>query len=196
MNLISSDAAYSLYPIATFENRCTLGMPTSRGSPEAIQKYIKRGWRFYFIPAPNDVAYPSKPPFIPGQARWVADKYTWKIPLDQTGIKERIPLSRTSVPLTFDPVLLNGWKLRLPKGDGYECHYYPLSSTIFRYNYAIPDEHLCLEIRGWATVQGKYCHTQFSKEDWIWCVFLLRDRWILTRRTRFDADLPGFLTAK
>ena len=174
MNFISADAAYSLYPIATFENRTALGMPPSRISPEAIQKYLKRGWRVYFMPTPNDEAHPSKPPFLLSQARWVSDKYTWMLPLDQTGVKARPPLSRTSDPLTFDPVRFNGWRLRLCRGheqSGYECHFYPVSTTVFRYNYAIADEMLSLTIRDWANQQGRYSHTQIPKEDWVWCVF-------------------------
>ena len=176
MNIISSDAAYSLYPIATFENRSALGMPTSRSTPAAIQKYVKRGWRIYFIPTSSDLANPMEPPFLLGQVRWVSDKHTWTIPLDQTGVKPRPPLSQSSAPLTMDPVLLNGWKLKLLKGiavDGYECYYYPLSTTVFRYNYAIPDEFLCLEMRSWATLQGTHSHWQLAKEDWVWCVLSL-----------------------
>ena len=181
MNIISSDAAYSLYPTATFENRSALGMPTSRSTPAAIQKYVRRGWRIYFIPTSSDLANPMEPPFLLGQVRWVSDKHTWTIPLDQTGVKPRPPLSQSSAPLTMDPVLLNGWKLKLLKGiavDGYECYYYPLSTTVFRYNYAIPDEALCLTMRSWATQQGKHSHTQVPKEDWVWCVLsLARSLW-------------------
>jgi hypothetical protein len=174
MNFISSDAAYALYPVATFENRTALGMPSSRVSPVAIRKYLTRGWRVYFMPTSNDLAHPTTPPFLLNQVRWVADKHTWTLPLDQTGVKARPPLSRTSDPLTFDPVRFNGWQLKVCRGqdtNGYECHYYPVSTTVFRYNYAIPDEALSFTIRDWANHQGRYSHTQVPKEDWIWCVF-------------------------
>jgi hypothetical protein len=173
MNFISSDAAYSLYPIATFENRSALCMPNAHSSPEAIKKYVKRGWRIYFVLTPNDLADPMKPPFLLDQVRWVSDRHTWTLSLDQTGVKARPPLSRSSAPLMMDPVLLNGWKLKLLRGasiNGYECHYYPLSTTVFRYNYAIPDEALCLDMRYWATLQGQHSHRHLSKEDWVWCV--------------------------
>ncbi|KAF8431605.1 hypothetical protein L210DRAFT_3651003 [Boletus edulis BED1] len=178
MNFISSDAAYSLYPTATFENRASLGMPSSRSTPTAIEKYIKRGWRIYYIPTPNNLAF-----FIE-QARWVHDEHTWRLPLNQTGIEKRPPLSPTSAPLGFDPVLFNGWKLRIPERQetvgGYECYYYPVRTTLFRYNYAISEEDLSFAIREWAIQQGKYYHWQVSKEDWAW----------------FDADIPGFLQKK
>ncbi|KAF8555519.1 hypothetical protein OG21DRAFT_1378209, partial [Imleria badia] len=53
MNFILSDAAYSLYPIATFEERSSLGMPSLRWSLKVIQKYLKHGWRFYSMPLPT-----------------------------------------------------------------------------------------------------------------------------------------------
>lgn len=171
MNFISSDTAYSLYPIATFENRSSLGMPSSQSSPEAIRKYVRRGWRIYFTPPPSDVADPEASPFSLGYARWVTDAHTWIMPLDQTGVQARPPLSRTSAPLTCDPVRFNGWWVaQRPKMDVYECHYYPVHTTVFRYNYALPNEETSFAMRGWAHQQGKYSHGQVSKEDWIWCV--------------------------
>ncbi|KAF8555533.1 hypothetical protein OG21DRAFT_1521682 [Imleria badia] len=178
MNFISSDAAYSLYPISTFEERSSLGMPSSRRSPKVISKYLKRGCRFYFMPPPNH------PAFFLEQVRWVTDKHTWSLPLDQTGVKERPPLSRTSAPLTCDPALFNGWLFKFHKHEddegwetkGYVCDYYPLKTTLFRYNYAIPDEALQLAIRDWAHQQGQVCHREVPKEDWVW----------------FDADIPAF----
>ncbi|KAF8550212.1 hypothetical protein OG21DRAFT_1514328 [Imleria badia] len=178
MNFISSDAAYSLYPIATFEERSALGMPPSRRSPKAVEKYVRRGWRFYFMPPPNH------PAFFLEQVRWVTDKHTWSLQLDQTGVKERPPLSRTSAPLTCDPALFNGWLFKFHKHEddegwetkGYVCDYYPLKTTLFRYNYAITDEALQLAIRDWAHQQGQVCHREVPKEDWVW----------------FDADIPAF----
>ncbi|KAN0073809.1 hypothetical protein V8E55_012063 [Tylopilus felleus] len=168
MNLISSDAAYSLYPIATFENRSTLVLPSPRSSTAAMQKYAKRGWRVYYLPTPRDRA------FLLDQARWVSDKHTWRVPLDQTGVQERPPLSRSSAPLPYDPVLFNGWKFKPHKGEEecdfkvYRCHYYPLKSTLFRYNYALPDEGVQFTIRDWAQHQGNMTHLNISKEDWAW----------------------------
>ncbi|KAF8431606.1 hypothetical protein L210DRAFT_962180 [Boletus edulis BED1] len=179
MNFISSDAAYSLYPMATFEQRCTLGMPSLRSSVgffEAIEKYVKRGWRFYFVPTPNTMAHPERSPFFLEQARWVCDKHTWILPLNQTGVKQRPLLSPASPPLTCDPVLYNGWRFKRRGGDdgGYQCHYYPLRTTLFRYNYAIADEALAFTIRDWARQQGLFSHGRIPKEDWVW----------------FDGDFP------
>ena len=197
MNFISSDAAYSLYPVATFENRSSLGMPSARSAPKALQKYVRRGWRVYFIPTPNDLTFHLE------QARWVTDKHTWALPLDQTGIPPRPPLSPTSAALTCDPALFNGWLFRVPSKyagmdfKAYECHYYPLKTTLFRYNYAIPEERLQLYVRDWALQQGQLCHWQLAKEDWVWCVFLygFSACWIADAPflDRFDTDLPAFL---
>lgn len=171
MNFITSDAAYSLYPRATFEERSALGTPASRHAATALQKYVQRGWRIYFLPPPDVIANPAQSPFMLDQVRWVCDKHTWVVPLDQTGVKKRPPSSRTSAPLPCDPALFNGWRFTSDKTNGFDCHYYPVQSTVFRYNYAIPDEKLQLMIRGWVTQQGRYSHEQFSKEDWVWYVF-------------------------
>lgn len=157
-------------------------MPNSRNSPKAIEKYVRRGWRIYFVPTPDDLAHPMDPPFLLNKMRWVGDKHTWILPLDQTGVKERPPLSPASAPLKFDHVRCNGWNLKLSKGfaaNGYQCQSYPLQSTVFRYNYAIPDEELSLDIRAWAHLQGKFSHYQVPKDDWVWCVFFLeRSLWL------------------
>jgi len=183
MNFISSDAAYSLYPIATFEERSGMGMPSAGSSPSAIQKYTQRGWRTYFIPTPYHTEHPTEPPFFLDQARWVGDHHTWVMPLDQTGVKKRPPLSPASAPLTFDPVLCNGWKMsedtRNPS-NGCDTNYYPLRTTLFRYNYAIPVESLAFSIRTWATLQGKHAHSSVDKADWVW----------------FDGDVPFLLRKK
>ncbi|KIJ15742.1 hypothetical protein PAXINDRAFT_114105 [Paxillus involutus ATCC 200175] len=182
MNFITSDSAYSLYPRATFEDRCSLGMPNSRSLIEkVVQKYVRRGWRIYFMPTPFDSANPTKPPFMLDSARWVCDKHTWVLPLDMTGVKERLPLSPASAPLTCDPVRYNGWRLKPPELllKGYECSYSALQTTIFRYNYVIPDrdEELFRRLRIWANEQARLSHSQLSKADWVW----------------FDADIPSFL---
>lgn len=175
MNFITSEAAYSLYPIATFVARGSLGMPSARSSPNAVRKYVQRGWRLYYTPTPDDLAHPTEPPFLLDKTRWVGDKYTWVLPLDQKGIKERPPLSPTSVPLRFDHVRCNGWNLRVAKQSapyGYETHLHRLQTTIFRYNYGIPDQELWFSIRAWANEQAKFSHAQLDKKDWVWCVLL------------------------
>ncbi|KIJ64107.1 hypothetical protein HYDPIDRAFT_28996 [Hydnomerulius pinastri MD-312] len=179
MNFITFDAAHSLYPIATFEERRSLGMPNSRSTTEsALDKYIRRGWRIFFLPTPLDTTNPTKPPFMLNETRWVSDRYTWVMPLDMTGVRERPPPNPYSQALSADPVVYNGWKLKPPISfeQGYACSYHSLQTTIFRYNYVLPDEHLCLKMRAWANEQGKLSHRQFSKDNWVW----------------FDEVIPGF----
>lgn len=176
MNLITSEAAYALYPLATFVERKSLCMPPGRHSAGAIQKYVHRGWRVYFIPTPGDIS--GRAPFMLNVARWVGDADTWVLPLDQTGIPARPPLSKTSAPLTFDHVRCNGWRLKQVyegldnAGYYYKAHKHRLQTTVFRYNYGIPDEDLWIAIRGWANVQGRLCHGHLSKGDWVWYVCL------------------------
>ncbi|KAG9311289.1 hypothetical protein JVU11DRAFT_8377 [Chiua virens] len=142
MNLISSDAAYALYPMATLVERTGLGMPRGASAHEAIAKYIARGWRIYFSPRPSDLAYSSDPPFLLDQPRWVGDKHTFVIPFDQNGVQPRPTLSPGSEPLTFDPVRCYGWRLGSPfyvSQGNYACQTHTVHSTVFRYNYAFPD---------------------------------------------------------
>ena len=84
MNFITHEAAYSLYPLATFEKRCGLVFIDNRGSERALAKYAARGFKMLKI----DVNFrkcrrgPYTDPLCsPGLVidcrREVGDRFTW-----------------------------------------------------------------------------------------------------------------------
>ncbi|OAX33835.1 hypothetical protein K503DRAFT_804062 [Rhizopogon vinicolor AM-OR11-026] len=185
MNIITFDAAYSFYPVATFEQRITLLIPGSSSNRlDAVQKYVARGWRVYAAFRPVDIVHPSESPFIPNKTRWVGDHHCWSISLDTTGVNPRPTLSPSSERFSWDPSLHNGWTVKCAAGCITDIvsptiHAHPVMSTVFRYNYLFSDEKLARAVRDWTTLQGGLVHKALTKQDWIW----------------FDAEIPGFREA-
>jgi len=103
MNIIAFNAAYSLYPHTTFEERTALLMTddVSRAAT-AMAKYSIRGWTFTHHPIPNKSQH-----YHIGKMRSVNDSMTWRIPLSLDGIQTRGFLSPTSPPFTIDPIQPN-----------------------------------------------------------------------------------------
>ncbi|KAI0061371.1 hypothetical protein BV25DRAFT_782845 [Artomyces pyxidatus] len=108
MNAISSSAAYSLYPRATFESRCSLVCPTDGlDQGPALQKYARRGWDMV---SPSNTADPVEASFAAGP-RWIDDEMTWVIQLS--------PLNNPAVRADPDPVACTHWRLCYREtGDG------------------------------------------------------------------------------
>lgn len=140
MNLIAFDAAYSLYPRATFEERRTLNMPVlTPGEELARSKYVDRGWRLQDCLPPHDVRNP-KLPFYLGTLRTMGDKLSWVIPLDTTGVDMRLPITELSPVFRWDPVIQNSWRLAKNKKGKFTMVYRLAKSTILRYSYMIADD--------------------------------------------------------
>ncbi|KAG2123282.1 hypothetical protein DEU56DRAFT_830141 [Suillus clintonianus] len=181
MNIITFNAAYSFYPIATFEDRSAVKIPGSRHRPDVLAKYVKRGWRVYSVFRPKDIAQPYKSPFLPNVTRWVGDRHCWTIPLDTSGVGPRTASSPSSEQFSWDPSTQNGWIMKtMPaamKGLSVpDMDYNPITTTIFRYNYIVPSESLASTIRGWAFSQGKLNHEILTRHNWTWCVYRYPNR--------------------
>ncbi|KAJ3530464.1 hypothetical protein NM688_g7704 [Phlebia brevispora] len=81
LNVISHDMAYCLYPRATLEDRCSLLLrPDEILDPIVMNKYVNRGFQFAICAREEDAA------FLPGQLRWLGDKYCWRIPVNTSAI--------------------------------------------------------------------------------------------------------------
>jgi hypothetical protein len=79
MNFITYEAAYSLYPRATFEDFAAL--PFSRGrvnDGKVWEKYSRRGWTMI---QDTDTAFSCNNSFSIGRRRFVGDQCSWKLPL-------------------------------------------------------------------------------------------------------------------
>jgi hypothetical protein len=154
MNVISYNAAYSLYPRATFEERRTVSMSVSNDSEEdALGKYAIRGWKILYDIFPHEQKNP-KSSFYMFQTRWVDDKKSWVIPLDLTGVEMRPPLSETSDAFTWDPVIQNSWTLARDNSDVLLMTYHVAKSTVFRYNYLVADLLFVYDLLKFFTTQG------------------------------------------
>ncbi|KAG2067252.1 hypothetical protein BDR04DRAFT_1233498 [Suillus decipiens] len=181
MNIITFDAAYSFYPVATFEDRSALKIPGSKHRPNVLAKYIRRGWRVYSVFRPVDLTQPYKSPFLPNVPRWVGDCYCWTVPLDTSGVIPRTALSPSSERFSWDPSTQNGWTM-LDEPSTLDDLCVPemdtnlIATTVFRYNYLVPSKSLSMAICTWANSQGKLYHELVTRSNWTW----------------FDAEIPRF----
>ena len=113
MNVISCEAAYSLYPKATFEQRSSL-VTRSRdrftgNTEDALCKYDQRGFNTTF--QVNTALERRSPAFFNDKYRYIEDSHCWKISLDTKGITQRIHVTPGSQPFECDPVVASGWQL-------------------------------------------------------------------------------------
>lgn len=117
MNVISLEKAYSLYPKATFEERCSLICASDGPKQEpAMEKYEQRGWKM-IRDAPSDDLQ-SDFHFLCDSFRWMGDHHCWTIQLDVTGISDRLRPNAASPRLLHDPVAASSWMLDHNPDDG------------------------------------------------------------------------------
>ena len=159
MNFIAYDAAYSLYPRATFEDKVNLvfkhDTPNDR---RCIGKYTVRGWTPVINTSENEKPFNNL--FYVGQPRFVDDPRCWRLPLDTSGIQRRRRLSQTSEPFHWDPAVQNSWVLQIsPVTDYITPAFLVATSSVFRFKY------LC-GTRTAYDVLTMFGHTQ-SKIQWM-----------------------------
>ena len=119
MNIVTYNAAFSLYPYATFNRRESLTLDVTMHPAEARDKYAKRGWTMLENPSsaytPHASTFPSSPPypmwFAVGLNRGIGDRYSWVMHLDTTGVATPSSSSLLASNLGWDPVTTRGWKL-------------------------------------------------------------------------------------
>jgi hypothetical protein len=146
MNFIAFDAAYSIYPRATFEERRALSFASlSERDVRALGKYALRGWSILSNIWPHE-AQTSRASFYMDIPRRVRDGRSWVVPLNMKGVEPRPRPSPLSEPFPWDPVVHNSWTLVKPHSTSKMfMSYCILKPTIFRYAYLISDVEL---IRG------------------------------------------------
>ena len=154
MNCIAFDAAYSLYPQATFEERMSLCIASCNDRRAEFKKYRNRGWKLILITPPQEKKSRGAP-FHGDVIRWVHDRHSWVVPLDTSELQPRPRLSPTSEYFAWDPVIYNSWKLvewlrpemmgsfHMSSGApiGYRAH-----GSVMRYEYLVIDSELCQTI--------------------------------------------------
>jgi len=87
MNFITHDAAYSLYPKATFDKRYAFAFDwgSDEATERAYEKYTDRGWTFGHEFSYEDVKTYT-PLFGIEVTRYLDDKHTWILPINTDGI--------------------------------------------------------------------------------------------------------------
>ncbi|KAH7924257.1 hypothetical protein BV22DRAFT_1035321 [Leucogyrophana mollusca] len=167
MNVIAFDAAYSLYPKATFNERLALKTrePGEGEHALAMAKYTTRGWTLV------SKVKPTNKLFMPYSVRTVGDSSTWTIPLDVTGVQLRPALTPTSQVFTWDPVIHNSWELRYGRTKMH-AHYEPIVSTRFRYSYLATGEQLFRAMSRFLMDKAPL-FAPAEKENWAWWDFII-----------------------
>ncbi|RXW17415.1 hypothetical protein EST38_g8442 [Candolleomyces aberdarensis] len=146
MNFIAHDAAYSLYPKATFDKRIAIsfGWDSHEATKKALDKYSERGWSFV-----DDLSYQNvkavSPAIVPDVERYLDDRDTWILPLDTDGLG--VDADGSSAP-SRNPFHCNSWKLKrdfhgystqIELGITYEIYHAPKH---FEHAYLIADRGL------------------------------------------------------
>lgn len=192
MNFIAFDAAYSLYPVGTFEKRETLSVWRARPLHDLTVeiKYSERGFAWIStLPAGTS---PQNSPFYPFTDRTVGDRYTWKLPLDTRGVALRSQMNPSSSVFQCDPVIYNGWALeRVQYGMG--TVYKTIKSSVFRYNYTTTNYKLNFKLWLFAIEQGFLSrilleNNLLEKESWPWFDAELASYW-----ENFKHDFLSFI---
>lgn len=183
MNFLTWNAAYSLYPCATFEQRRALSLRS--GADErvaaAFAKYAARGYRIVPTVYPHEEGTSA---FSVGATRWPGDPRCWVLRLDTTGVTAPGALSPASgPPLTFDPVEQNTWTITHKKSasrnisrNSVRVYYTPVITPVFRYAYVIADIGHLEMINFFTDVQEKVerlkcpegSHPAHIWEHWSW----------------------------
>lgn len=171
MNVIAFDAAYSLYPHATFiERRMQIMKDLTEDEYRAITKYGRRGFRIqanYFWPHTSP---PSDPSLYLSAPRRVNDSHSWVLALPispgmQT--RETVQMTPTSPIMSEDPAVRNSWTLECSEsgrlsGDDLVVQYWKVKSTLLRYNYVVADKRYLKQLVKWFQTQG---HLEYLKLD-------------------------------
>jgi hypothetical protein len=200
MNFITHDAAYSLYPKATFDKRIAVsfGWNTHEATKKALDKYTERGWAFV-----EDYSYQGvkaiSPAIIPDVARYLDDKHTWILPLDVNGLD--VEAQDASEP-SRNPFHCNSWKLnrdytgfstQIELGISYDRIYY--APKHFEHAYLIADRGLGEAMDHLVDYLAEQNRTKNENKK---CVMLtLRgENWFTNRGSRFlDSYLPSLRDA-
>lgn len=182
MNLMTWNAAFSLYPHATFEQRralCVKPNLKARAKVAAV-KYTDRGWRI----VPNIFPHQDQSSaFFVGETRRVGDARCWTIRLDTAGVVPPSVLSPASgPPLSFNPVEENTWRLRGAYGNERSptnplvTLHTTVKFPVPRHAYLIADDHHVKAIREFCEPQyemarlicPKGCDNEHFQKYWTW----------------------------
>ena len=177
MNFITFNAAYSLYPKATFEHTVNLALRNDcYNDQRCLAKYARRGWRTIGNFWPQDDA--TADIFALDRQRFVGDDKCWTILLDLEGVQTRPRLSPTSDPFQWDPVEHNSWCLSTTSAYPWRASttFSFVKSPVFRFTYLCANDSLRFALNAFGRKQGVLQWKRVrrrkirlgSAPDWIW----------------------------
>lgn len=144
MNFITFEGAYSLYPIATFQNRETITVgPVGEREGRALAKYAIRGWTVY---AGNWDDNTLRRVLFFDKRRHILDRHTWIIQFDTKDVMLRQPPTLSSIPFTSDPSQYNSWVLLTRPIT--HMQFQIIASNVLIHNYVIATESEFKDING------------------------------------------------
>ncbi|KAG2022616.1 hypothetical protein CC2G_000352 [Coprinopsis cinerea AmutBmut pab1-1] len=152
MNFITYEAAYSMYPAATFSARIATSMDRITDKElGALAKYERRGWTI----TTNVQWQPqsTKKLFHLDEPRWVLDKHCLRIPLKRLNIPPR-KFTPGSVEMNFDPAICNSWTLSSETEVNTTTGNFFVSS-LFKYRYIFADRVLLSTVSRFLKKQGE-----------------------------------------
>ncbi|KAF9011198.1 hypothetical protein BDQ17DRAFT_1233932 [Cyathus striatus] len=133
MNFIAFDAAYSLYPKATFVARQSVIVKDITAQDRgALDKYTARGWKIVTKPwtLSEEILEDC---FIPDLARHPRDEYSWRLPLNTSDIQYHS---------LVNPVLYNSWSMA-HIGIGFHMASHVIEHPkVLTYSYAVAPKQL------------------------------------------------------
>ena len=150
MNFIAFDAAYSIYPRATFKESVNLALRhTFDRDQRGVAKYVDKGWTAVQMQSLDlDTA---RDLFFINVPRGVGDRMTWVMPLDTSHLSRRSRLSPRSQGFQWDPVLYNSWTLSAsPNTTTVTPTYHVVKSAIYRYTYLCEDRKVKRALQSYA----------------------------------------------
>jgi hypothetical protein len=141
MNFMTFNAAYSLYPCATFHLAQNLVLrDDSDGDQRCLVKYAKRGWKTIANYWPQDQS--TSDVFIINVHRFMGDNHCWILPFSMEGVETPPPLSTTSNIFHWDPIVHNSWTLTFSTMEPWKAtaKYCVVKTPAFRFAYlCVPD---------------------------------------------------------
>ncbi|KAI0646149.1 hypothetical protein C8Q79DRAFT_909306 [Trametes meyenii] len=173
MNVITYNAAYSLYPFATFELNISLVLNDREpNAPAALRKYSRRGWKS--IASDSSLVHYLEPrAFSLDTLRWVCDGRSWTIPLPTDGFSEPLSgkqLSPKAIAHARDPISECGWYL-VSADERILVAFRIISTTILRWRYTAGDWEYAERLINFFMAQGRVEHLKVPEgKNWSDCM--------------------------